>query len=327
MSKIPEVHEYTDIANAGAGARKWYQRSAKAFDGMAEEAPAYFDKEGDKDKFINLLAASSPRQSVAMNLRETLRTWKEYVDAGRPEGDALKDLLQDNLTPASSKVPNATKALMGEEMWPDITKNKNFKVPSFARNLRGWLDSVTNDGWMSMFAGIDPREISSAHSYHPLSIATRAAADELGWEPAEAQSAIWSFTQALTERGETLPEEVRKHSEDFVDLMQNDPQVRQLLSDLGVSHANLDAKLAAIGEKPEVSRTSSPTTSRSISRLGERIEEARGKGAIPPPKSAQGELGFREAPAGESRSKIRDADVEFNPEEFEMGKKKVGMGK
>jgi hypothetical protein len=323
MEKIPEVHEYTDIANAGAGARKWYQRSTKAFDSMAEEAPEYFKEEGDRDKFINLLAASSPRQSVAMNLRETLRTWKAYVDAGRPEGAPLKSLLDDNLTPATSKTPNALKALTGQEMWPDITKNKNFKVPSFARNLRGYLDSVTNDGWMSLFAGLDPREISSAHSYHPLSIATRAAADALGWEPAEAQAAIWSFTQALTERGEDLPEEVRKHSEDFVDLMQNDPQVRSLLSDLGVSHANLDAKLADIGAKPEVSSRTSPTTSRSVGRLKDRIEAARGKGAVPPSKSAQGELGFREAPAGESRSKLKDedeGDTTFNPEEFGVGK-------
>jgi len=327
MAKIPEVHEYVDIANAGAGARKWYQRSTKAFDAMAEEAPEYFKEDGDKDKFINLLAASSPRQSVAMNLRETLRTWKAYVDEGRPTGDALKDLLNENLTPATSKTPNALKALTGQEMWPDITKNKNFKVPSFARNLRGWLDSATNDGWMSLFAGLGPREISSAHSYHPLSIATRAAADELGWETAEAQAAIWSFTQALTERGEDTPEEVRNHSEDFVDLMKNDPQVRSLLLDLGVSHANLDAKLGAIGEKPEVSSRSTATTSRSVSRLKERIEGARGKGAVPPPKSAQGNLGFREAPAGESRSKVKDADVEFNPEEFSMGKKKAYMGK
>jgi hypothetical protein len=233
MEQIPEVHEYRDIALVGEGARKWYQRSSQAFDAMAEEAPEYF-KDGDKEKFINLLAASSPRQSVAMNLRETLRTWTAYVDANRPTGQPLEDLLKENLTSATSKVPNALKAINGEDMWPDITKNKAFKVPSFARNLRGYLDSVTNDGWMSLFAGLDPREISSAHSYHPLSVATRAAAEELGWSPAEAQASIWSFTQALTERGEELPEEVRKHSEDFVDLLAHDPQVRGLLADLGV---------------------------------------------------------------------------------------------
>jgi hypothetical protein len=272
-----------------------------------------------------LLASSSPRQSVAMNMRETLGAWKAYVDAGRPTGEPLKNLLRENFTLPNTKIPNAMKALSGEEMWPDLTKNSAFKAPSFARNLRGWLDSATNDGWMSLFAGVDPAAISKPESYHPLSIATRAAAKELGWETAEAQSAIWSFTQALTERGEELPEEVRKHSEDFVDILARDPQTRELLADLGVSHANLDAKLKAIGEKPEVSGRTTGTTSRSIGKLKERIETARGKGTIPPPKSAQGSL-FRENPAFEHKANpgaghtIRDEATRFNPEDFEAEK-------
>ena len=316
LESLPEVQEYKDIALAGEGARKWYQRSSQAFQAMSEEAPEYFKEEGDKDKFINLLASSSPRQSVAMNMRETLGVWKAYVDAGRPTGEALKNLLRENFTLPNTKVPNAMKALGGEEMWPDLTKNTAFKAPSFARNLRGWLDSATNDGWMSLFAGVDPKDIARPESYHPLSIATRAAAKELGWETAEAQAAIWSFTQALTERGEELPAEVRKHSEDFVDILAHDPQTRELLADLGVSHANLDAKLRAIGEKPEVTGRTTGTTSRSIGKLKERIETARGKGIIPPPKSAQGEFSFREAPAGEHRATAEDEDTSFDPNRF-----------
>jgi hypothetical protein len=309
LTNLPDVQEYKDIALAGEGARHWYQRSAKAFDAMFEEAPEYFKEPGDKDKFINLLASSSPRQSVANNLRETLKAWMAYVDADRPTGEPLENLLTESLTPAVSKVPNAFKALSDKELWPDLSKNNAFKVPSFARNLRGWLGSVTNDGWMSLFAGIDPNKISGPESYHPLAVVTRAAAKELGWEPAEAQAAIWSFTQALTERGEELPEEVRKYSEDFVDLLAHDPQVRNLLADLGVSHDNLDTKLKAIGEKPEVSGRTTGSTSRSIGKLKERIEEARGKGTIPPPKSSQGQL-FREGP-------YRDEAVGFNPAKFQ----------
>ena len=313
LSNIPEVQEYTDIALAGEGARHWYQRSTKAFDAMMEEAPKYFQPE-DRDRFLGFLAASSPRQSVAMNLREALGAWKAYVDAGRPTGKPLENLLRDNFTLPDTKIGNATKALSGTEMWPDLTKNSNFKVPSFARNLKGWLNSVTNDGWMALFAGLDPTVIGKPDSYHPLSVAVRAAAAELGWEPAEAQAAIWSFTQALTERGEELPEEVRKHSEDFVDILAHDPLVRDLLSDLGVSHDNLDAKLKAIGEKPEVSGRTSATTSRSIGKLKGRIEAARGQGIIPPAKSSQGSFEFREAPAHESR--VRDEETRFEPSEF-----------
>src|ERR1035437_9203417 len=84
MTSIPTVQEYTDIALQGEGARKWYSRSTAAFDAMHDEAPDYF-KEGDKQKFMGVLAGGSPQQSVAMNLRETLGFWKEWNDAGRPE--------------------------------------------------------------------------------------------------------------------------------------------------------------------------------------------------------------------------------------------------
>lgn len=332
MAKIPSVQEYLDIALQGEGARKWYQRSAKAFDAMSKEAPKYFDQEGDKDKFIGLLASTSPRQSVAMNMREALGMWKEWVDAGRPtEEKPLRKLLDRNLTTAGSKIPNAIKALTNTDLWPDIKKNKAFKVPSFDKNLKGWLNYSTNDGWMAMFAGVDPNELSDPHSYHPLSIATRAAAKELGWETAEAQAAIWSFTQALTERGEELPEEIRRASEDYVDILQNDKMTRDLLADLGVNHENLDTKLRAIEAKPEVTGRTTATTPGSVGALKGRIEAARGEGAIPPPKSGQGKLfggenSFREAPAHESRVRPKpEEDTSFNPSEFEMnepGKKK-----
>ena len=84
MTNIPTVQEYVDIALQGEGAKDWYSRSTRAFDAVHEAAPDYF-KEGDKEKFMGVLAGSSPQQSVAMNLRETLGFWKEWVDAGRPE--------------------------------------------------------------------------------------------------------------------------------------------------------------------------------------------------------------------------------------------------
>ena len=52
---------------------------------MKEADPKYFGEEGDKDRFLGMLAGSSPRQSVAMNLREALAGWKSWVDEGRPQ--------------------------------------------------------------------------------------------------------------------------------------------------------------------------------------------------------------------------------------------------
>lgn len=350
MSKIPAVQEYIDIALKGEGARKWYQRSTAAFDAMTDAAPKYFDQPEDKEKFIGLLSGSSPRQTVAMNLRESLGAWKAWVDAGRPElsVDKWKEyvdsakaaakgkssfwkfapkgeewapykLMAENFTSSIGKVPNVIKALNGEDLWPDLTKNSNFKVPSFQRNLSGWLKAVTNDGWMGMFAGLDPRELSDPTSYHPLSVATRAAAKELGWEPAEAQAAIWAFTQAftnLTDSGKMpesiTPEVIRMYSQDFADIMANDPVTRELLNDLGVKHAELDKHLAEIGEKPQVSGRTTPTTAHSVGELKERVKQARGRGEVPGDK-LQENLTFREGPAHEERNR----DTDFNPVELE----------
>jgi hypothetical protein len=383
MEKIPTVQEYTDIALQGEGARKWYSRSTAAFDAMHDEAPDYF-KKGDKEKFMGVLAGSSPQQSVAMNLRETLGFWKEWNDAGRPEfsldkwkkfgeeaDKAWKDdgsprtrgmskgasmhwdyapkgnewkaenLLLKNLTLPETKVPNIIKALNGENMWPDLTKNQAFKAPSFAENLRKWIGgkstgtkSVTNDSWMGLFGGIDKSALSKPENYHPLSVATRAAAQELGWEPEEAQAAIWSFTQALTEKGVEEPELIRHYSEDFKDLLENDIETRSQLEGLGVNLDQLDSKLAAIGEKPEVSGRSTPTTANSVVELKRRIEKARGEGTIPEPKTVQGNL-FRENPAFEQKSNpgaghTRDEGTRFDPEDFkneESGLTKLGEKK
>lgn len=301
LEKQPAVQEFKDIAQAGEGGRKWYQRSTKAFDSMVKEAPEYF-KEDDRDKFLGLLAATSPQQTVAMNLKEALNTWTKYIDMDRPTGDKLEKMLSGELTLPAAKVPNAMKALAGEPLWPDLSKNENFKVASFHENLKGFLNKVTNDGWMGLFSGTE-LGLGKPSNYHPISVMTRAAAKELNWEPGEAQAAIWAFTKTFTEHGETSPEAVRAYSEDFADIMAHDQEVRAQLQTLGVDLGELDKHLKAIGEKPEVSSRASASFEDSLRKLTARIEKARGKGAIPAPKT--GTLGFPE-----------DEGTSFNPEDF-----------
>jgi len=308
LTSMPEVREFTDAAVKGEGGRKWYQRGAKAMDHLAEEAPEYFDKPGDREKFAGVLAASSPQQSVVMNMREALRAWTKYVDAGRPEGPKLEKLLRSEFTLPDAKVPNAMKAIEGKPLWPDLTKNKNFKVPSFAANLNGMLDKVTNDGWMALFSGLKATDIQTAGGYHPISVMTRAAADELGWEPAEAQAAVWAFIKTLTEKGEEDPHAIRNYSEDFADILRHDPETRHLLQEMGVTHEQLDAKLDRIEAKPEISGRTSSTAEDSSSRARQRVETARGKEAIPQPKS-----GDLFAKLGDT---TKDEGTEFNPETF-----------
>jgi Protein of unknown function (DUF3293) len=323
LKALPSVKEFTDIAKAGEGGKDWYSRSVKAFDALHEEAPKYF-QEGDRSKFTDFVASLSPQQTVTMNLKEALNAWTKYVDEGRPTGKPLEKLLKEELTLPGAKVPNAMKALAGEPLWPDLSKNNSFKVPSFAKNLQGYLNHVTNDGWQGLFGGLDAKELSKPTSYHPLSVVTRAAADALGWDPAEAQAAIWAFTKTFTEKGETDPKIIRRYSEDFADIMAHDPEVRQQLAQLGVDHDKLDAKLRAIGKKPEITPGASSSTENSIRKLANRIETARGKGTIPPPKSEYLDYGEPD----------EEEDTSFNPEQFRTqtserinAKKKGKLGK
>ena len=263
----------------------------------------------------------SPR--VGGTLKGASMHW-DYAPTG-PEWKNERMLLE-NLTLPNTKVPNIIKALNGEHMWPDITKNEAFKAPSFAENLRKWLDGVrkptkgvTNDSWMGLFGGVDKKALASPESYHPLSVATRAAAEALGWEPEEAQAAIWAFTQALTEKGTEDPEVVRHYSEDFKDILENDNEVRSLLEDLGVNLDDIDARLKQIEEKPQVTAGGSPTSADSVRKLRERIETARGKNAIPEPKSIQGNL-FRENPNFEHRNNPGAGHTETAPTELELRK-------
>jgi hypothetical protein len=257
---------------------------------------------------------------VHKNLEEAIHAWTQWVDDGRPlEDAALNKSLRDAISAApNTKVPNAMKALQGKDMWPDLSKNRNFKVPSFGKNLNGYLNYSTNDGWQALFGGLKESTVSSPSSYHPLSVMTRAAAEALGWEPAEAQAAIWSFTQALKERGEVDPHYVREYSEDFADIMAQNPQIRVQLKNLGVDLGKLDAKLEAIGEKPKVTAGASATTEHSTRQLAGRIEKARGEGTVPEPKQQRSFLyGQQEAPATEGRNRIEpDEETEFDPNKF-----------
>lgn len=337
LTNAPALHEWVDAAKGGEGAKHWYQRSGKAFDALHEEAPQYF-QDGDREKWGNFVAALSPQQMVHNNLHEALHAWTQWVEDGRPMDDkAMEKSLRDSIKSVpTAKVPNAMLALKGEDMWPTLDKNQYFKVPSFGKNLNQYLNFVTNDGWQALFGGMDPKSVSKPETYHPLSVMTRAAAKELGWEPAEAQAAIWSFTQALKEQGEVDPHVVRQYSEDFADIMTHNKEIRNQLKSLGVDLGQLDTKLKAIGEKPEVTAGASASTEHSTRQLADRIETARGKGTVPPPKSAQGELGFREPPATEGRARVPDEeDTSFNPDKFrtqtdepltKLGKKKSPFG-
>lgn len=443
LANLPEVKELTDLAWLGRGARKWYERSTGAFKAIMKVAPEMFDPndaEGDFYKFTGTIAGGSPRQTVAMNLREALVGWSRWVEDGRevpdmdkwkqfiktardgymeagkpddmipaqfrkalsdarkiyreekdiadapmfdnqdgmdeqeasddkdfweykpddvtqkqwdhmsnalrgktmwdfkPKGNewGLYDMLAQSFTSAAGKVPNVIKALRGEPLWPDLSKNANFKVPSFHENIMGVGKRVTNDGWMGLIHGLDPKEITKPESYHPMSVIAREVGNNLGWKPEETQAALWAFAQTFVEHGETEPHIIAQYSQDFADLVQHDPEVRQILSRLfKVNLGELDEHIArTVTPKPEITPGTEAVSPGVTREFGKRIEAAGRKQGIPKSKSeAQLDL-FKETPAGENRNRVSDESTGFNPAKFQTqtsgnlepyGNKKKGL--
>lgn len=178
--------EVMEAAVAGRIARRWYHVSAATLSDVFG---------GDAPRFIGVLAAQSPRQTVSENLRMAARTWAAWNDAGRPaDPDVLREMLfriPGATLPA--RVPNVVNVLSSPD---DRVWLSGEKVDSFAANLVGEYDRVTNDTWQAQFFGIEAGGLKGAR-YLALSAATRRAAAKLGWSPAEAQAAIWTFTRTL----------------------------------------------------------------------------------------------------------------------------------
>lgn len=292
LQKLPEVRELVAAAKAGSVGRDWYERSIQAFDAMRDLAPAYF-RPDDADRFAGVLAATSPQQSVAMNLRETLRFWKEWDDAGRPSSAKQILKLQNRgkispLTNQGAKLGNVVRAINGLDLTQD-EQYRNFKIANFAKNLSSAVEpGVTLDSWMGVFSGLDKNQLEKAHFYHSLAVKTRLAARKLGWHPRQAQAAIWSFVRTLSTlsgwgKGRHHPptevlnflthEDLARFSQDFSDLLYTDDDVRNKLEELGVDLHELDKRLEQI-PKPSLEGAVQKTPSRLLGRAAERISKA-----------------------------------------------------
>ena len=330
MAKLPAVQEVIDAAQQGAGERKWYQRSGQAFTALAEAvkdnpAVAKYFKPEMRDKFVNFLAALSPQQAVKMDMQEALHAWTKAVDlqADGASDKQIASMLHKELTMSTGKVNNAMKALKGEPIWDDL-RTKAFKVPSFGDNINGFLDRVVNDGWMALFHDVaNAGDLSKASLYHPISVLTRVAAEHLGWEPAEAQAAIWAVIKTLTEKGTVDQGDIRTYSHDIADLMHHDPDIRQQLTEMGFDKDELDKQLAKhVEAKPEVTSGISASGKDSLRKLVSRVQRLRPNALSEAKiKTLNDYIDQASEPEGTgSEPTAETGSTEFNPDETVAGK-------
>lgn len=117
--------------------------------------------------FVDLLAATSPRQSVKRNWRQSAELVSAYADReSRPKrfGDLLGDVMTSHLN-------NVVRALAGRPIHGQ-------KVWRFAENLKGRLDVVTIDVWICTAYGIEPKKLTTS-VYNRLERRIRADASRL----------------------------------------------------------------------------------------------------------------------------------------------------
>ena len=297
LKVIPEASEMASIAKAGAPKQGWYRASTQAI----------MDVFGQQDapRFAALLAATSPQNSVEMNLQNALAIWKNWTKAGRPtDPKAIKAVMGESVagTRGEESVLDAwyhnTVRALGSDDPLKITLSGP-KVDSFYRNLADDVYRVTNDAWMANVTGMNqnnlrlsPTQLQLARGnpgYSPAYLAmnsrVREGAEQANMLPLEGQETMWSFgmpvmnmqsstgkpARQLLQEGLITPDVIRG-TPDFSTLLKTDPTYSRFLEEAGYGD-----QLAAL--KPYNFPRDLPVLSaqdqRNVEKAAERLEKLR----------------------------------------------------
>ena len=212
---LPNAENFAAAAKMGSPKKGWYQASAQSIhDVFGNDAP----------RFASLLAATSPQNSVEMNMMNALSIWKNWTAAGRPKDKAsIKEIMGASVTGDKGQdsvldawVNNTVRSLTSKD--PIKTTLSGPKVDSFFRNLIGDVQRLTIDAHMATFGGINqgilrvsPTDMQLARgnpgmtpAYASMSALQRQAAERLGVAPANVQETVWSLTKPLMEKQAAL---------------------------------------------------------------------------------------------------------------------------
>jgi hypothetical protein len=248
FKELPPDVEFEAAVKMGMLKKGWYERAGRSLRTIFGN---------DTENFVGVLAATSPRQSVQLNMEMAFDIWEKYLEAGRPEEAATIKELVKPLVGLSARENNTIRALLGKDLednpiasskkFDEDTKMSGFKVESFRRNLLGDLQASTNDSWMAQFAGISQTLFGTKAGYAAFNAKVRRVADTLDIKPAEVQETIWSFFKTLVEgtvegrsSAETLASltqgDILNTPEFYEELLKN-PKVAAVLERLGIDTA------------------------------------------------------------------------------------------
>lgn len=243
--ELPADVDFETASKLGMLKKGWYERAGRSLRTIFGP---------DAETFIGLLAATSPRQSVQLNLEMALNVWEKYLQEGRSTDEETLTKLVRPLVGMNSRVNNSVRALLGKDLenspvlqsdrLDSKTSLSGFKVDSFRRNLLGDLLASTNDSWMAQFSGIPQKIFGTKAGYLAFNAKIRRVADKLGIQPAEVQETVWSFFKTLVENTKegrnakstlaSLTEGDISNTSEFHDELQNNPNVSSILARLGL---------------------------------------------------------------------------------------------
>lgn len=158
--KLAELNRYADI---GASLKDWYAEART-------EIGRLCSREGwDYDRFVCILAVTSPRVSVLRNFK--------FADHYMRTGFFLPDMMRT--IRASVRHYEATGEIRGP------------KTGAFARNLLGDETALVLDIWMACALGVEQKVVNRKDNMRAAYRLVGTIAAERGWTIAQTQAAIW----------------------------------------------------------------------------------------------------------------------------------------
>jgi hypothetical protein len=161
-----------ELALMGHRFKDWYSKARQSI------AAVCAIKGWPEDKFIKVLAVTSPRMSVRRNMRVTL----QYMESGVLPKDVTR---------------STRAALVHLEETDEI---RGPKTSQFAAALFGADDPIVLDTWMAAAFEIDQKLFANKGVREQAETRIRKAAQHLTWTNAQTQAAIWSATVRLAGR-------------------------------------------------------------------------------------------------------------------------------
>lgn len=164
ISSVATLRRYADEGYVG---HAWYDEAFRDIAKVCSHA------RWDVERFVSILAITSPRCQVLRNVRMTL---------------ALHFGLPDSIVPMRS-------VRTGLQRYADGRGIAGPKTSAFARAILGDPDAVVLDVWLALALGVKQSLLSGARVRNECIRRIALASHSLGLSPRDGQAAIWSHVR------------------------------------------------------------------------------------------------------------------------------------